>query len=111
MCIMMPFFILPFSAVFENITELRPEVCKDLAKQGLLQWLMRRLRVKTPFDNNKLYASEILSILLQNTPENRQLLGDMDGIDTILQQLAVSHKYCIHHVLNYTRLKGQALYL
>ncbi|KAJ1528860.1 hypothetical protein ONE63_007232 [Megalurothrips usitatus] len=75
-------------AVFENITELRPEVCPDLAKQGLMQWLMRRLRVKAPFDNNKLYASEILSILLQNTPENRQMIGDMDGIDVILQQLA-----------------------
>lgn len=77
------------SAVFENITELRPEACADMAKQGLLQWLMRRLRVKAPFDNNKLYASEILSILLQNTPENRQMIGDMDGIDVILQQLAV----------------------
>lgn len=54
-----------------------------------MQWLMRRLRVKAPFDNNKLYASEILSILLQNTPENRQMIGDMDGIDVILQQLAV----------------------
>ncbi|XP_034238737.1 beta-catenin-like protein 1 [Thrips palmi] len=75
-------------AVFENITELRPEACADMAKQGLLQWLMRRLRVKAPFDNNKLYASEILSILLQNTPENRQMIGDMDGIDVILQQLA-----------------------
>ena len=28
-------------------------------------------QVKVPFDANKLYASEILSILLQNEPENR----------------------------------------
>lgn len=89
------------SAVFENITELRPEACADMAKQGLLQWLMRRLRVKAPFDNNKLYASEILSILLQNTPENRQMIGDMDGIDVILQQLAVRYLHCkvIHLIL------------
>lgn len=43
-----------------------------------------------PFDANKLYATEILSILLQNTPENRKLLGELDGIDVLLQQLAVS---------------------
>ena len=39
---------------------------------------MKKLKVKVPFDGNKLYASEILSILLQNEPENRQLLGEME---------------------------------
>ncbi|XP_067014519.1 beta-catenin-like protein 1 [Anabrus simplex] len=75
-------------AIFENLTEFRPEVCADAARQGLMQWLLRRIRVKMPFDANKLYASEILSIMLQNTPENRQMLGDLEGIDVILQQLA-----------------------
>lgn len=75
-------------AIFENLTEFRPDLCGDAAKQGLLQWLLRRLRVKLPFDGNKLYASEILSILLQDTPDNRQMLGDLEGIDVILQQLA-----------------------
>ncbi|KDR11648.1 beta-catenin-like protein 1 [Zootermopsis nevadensis] len=75
-------------AIFENLAEFRPDLCGDAAKQGLLQWLLRRLRVKLPFDANKLYASEILSILLQDTPDNRQMLGDLDGIDVILQQLA-----------------------
>ena len=51
---------------------------------------MKRLKIKSPFDPNKLYCSEILSILLQGTPENRQMLGDIDGIDILLQQLAVS---------------------
>jgi beta-catenin-like protein 1 len=76
-------------AIFENLAEFRPDICGDAAKQGLLQWLLRRLRVKLPFDGNKLYASEILSILLQDTPDNRQMLGDLEGIDVILQQLAV----------------------
>ncbi|XP_063223527.1 beta-catenin-like protein 1 isoform X1 [Bacillus rossius redtenbacheri] len=75
-------------SIFENLTEFRPEICADAAKQGLMQWLLRRIRLKMPFDGNKLYASEILSILLQNTPENRQLLGDLEGIDVLLQQLA-----------------------
>jgi beta-catenin-like protein 1 len=73
----------------ENLTEIRPEVCQQAAQQGLLSWIMKRLRAKLPFDANKLYCSEILSILLQGTPENRQLLGEIDGIDILLQQLAV----------------------
>ena len=31
-----------------------------------------------------------MSILLQNHDENRQMLGELDGIDILLQQLAVS---------------------
>ena len=72
------------------MTESRPEVCLQAAQQGLLNWIMKRLKIKSPFDPNKLYCSEILSILLQGTPENRQMLGDIDGIDILLQQLAVS---------------------
>lgn len=54
-----------------------------------MQWLLRRLRLKAPFDANKLYGSEILSILLQENDVNRLMLGEFDGIDTLLQQLAV----------------------
>ncbi|XP_025155314.1 beta-catenin-like protein 1 isoform X1 [Harpegnathos saltator] len=75
-------------AIFENLLEFRPDLCTDAGKQGLMQWLLRRIKTKTPFDANKLYASELLSILLQHTPENRLLLGDLDGIDVLLQQLA-----------------------
>ncbi|XP_024872199.1 beta-catenin-like protein 1 [Temnothorax curvispinosus] len=75
-------------AIFENLLEFRPDLCADAGKQGLMQWLLRRVKTKTPFDANKLYASELLSILLQHTPENRLLLGDLDGIDVLLQQLA-----------------------
>lgn len=75
-------------SIVENLTELRPEICNEANKQGLLQWLLRRLKVKAPFDANKLYASELLSILLQDNKSNRLALGEMDGIDTLLQQLA-----------------------
>ncbi|XP_072935897.1 beta-catenin-like protein 1 [Epargyreus clarus] len=74
--------------IIENITEFRPEMCIEVAKQGFIQWILKRLKVKIPFDANKLYATEILSILLQNTPENRKMLGELDGIDVLLQQLA-----------------------
>lgn len=71
-----------------------------------MAWLLKRLRAKMPFDPNKLYASELLSILLQNCKENQILLGEMDGIDVLLQQLAVSIFYFFHfffviHFINY----------
>ena len=62
----------------------------DAVEQGVLSWILKRIRMKMPFDANKLYASEILSILLQNHEENRKTLGEVDGIDILLQQLAVS---------------------
>lgn len=77
------------AAIVENLTETRPEVCQQAAQQGLLNWILKRLKAKMPFDANKLYCSEILSILLQGTPENRALLGEIGGIDILLQQLAV----------------------
>ncbi|CAG0879498.1 unnamed protein product [Darwinula stevensoni] len=75
-------------AIIENITEFRPEVCVDAAEQGVLSWILKRIRMKMPFDANKLYASEILSILLQSHEQNRKTLGEVDGIDILLQQLA-----------------------
>lgn len=80
-------------AIFENLTEIRPEMCNEAAEQGLLQWLLKRLKQKMPFDANKLYCSEILSILIQDTNENRLLLGTLDGIDVLLQQLAVYKRH------------------
>uniref|UniRef100_A0A8C6V6X3 Beta-catenin-like protein 1 n=1 Tax=Naja naja TaxID=35670 RepID=A0A8C6V6X3_NAJNA len=77
-------------AVIENMAEFRPEVCADAAQQGLMQWLLKRLKAKMPFDANKLYCSEVLAILLQNTDDNREMLGELDGIDVLLQQLSVS---------------------
>lgn len=75
-------------SIFENLIEFRPEVCKDVAEAGMLTWLIKRLKVKVAFDNNKLYASEILSILLQNEPHNREKFGEIGAIDSLLQQLA-----------------------
>ncbi|XP_034941278.1 beta-catenin-like protein 1 [Chelonus insularis] len=83
-------------AIFENLLEFRPELCVDAGKQGLMQWLLRRLKAKIPFDANKLYTSELLSILLQQSSENKLLLGDLDGIDVLLQQLAYYKRHDPH---------------
>lgn len=75
-------------AIVENIIEVMPHLSLDNTKQTFFQWLLKRIKVKGQFDANKLYAAELLSILVQNQDENRKLLGDLDGIDILLQQLA-----------------------
>lgn len=80
-------------SIFENLFEIKPDICKEAAEQGLMQWILKRLKAKVPFDDNKLYCSEILSVLIQDTPENRQMLGTIDGIDVLLQQLAVYKRH------------------
>jgi len=75
-------------SIVENIVEFKPEICKDVASAGFMNWLIKKLKVKIPFDDNKLYGSEILSILLQSEPENRLMFGQLDAIDSLLQQLA-----------------------
>ena len=75
-------------AIIENMSEFKnSEVCLAAGDQGLLTWLLRRLRVRQ-FDSNKLYVVEILAILLQGNETNQRLLGERDGIDNLLQALA-----------------------
>ena len=33
------------AAIVENLTDMRPEMCLEAAQQGLLQWLLRRIKV------------------------------------------------------------------
>lgn len=33
-------------AIVENMAEFRPEMCTEAAQQGLLQWLLKRLKVR-----------------------------------------------------------------
>ncbi|XP_055301947.1 beta-catenin-like protein 1 [Sitodiplosis mosellana] len=80
-------------AIFENLSEIHPSICKEAASQGLLQWLVKRLKQKGQFNPNKLYCSEILSILVQDDDEIRLQLGALDGIDVLLQQLAAYKRH------------------
>ncbi|KAK1336291.1 LOW QUALITY PROTEIN: hypothetical protein QTO34_004096 [Cnephaeus nilssonii] len=63
-------------------------MCEEAAQQGLLRWLLKRLKAKMPFDANKLYCSEVLAILLQDSDANRALLGELEGIDVLLKQVS-----------------------
>lgn len=55
-----------------------------------MSWLLERIRSKT-HDENRSYAAESLSILLQNSVSNRQELGKKDGVEAILKVLSVSN--------------------
>ncbi|ESN93775.1 hypothetical protein HELRODRAFT_186075 [Helobdella robusta] len=80
-------------AILENMVELKPEVSLQAGQQGFLQWIVNKLKMKAPFDDIRLYCSEILSILLQMYQENRQILGEVDGIDVLLSQLSIFKKH------------------
>lgn len=58
--------------IFENVISLDPKYAEDIAlRTDILPWLLKRLQTKG-FDSNIAYASEILSILLQ---DNRGMLN------------------------------------
>uniref|UniRef100_A0A5S6QR11 Beta-catenin-like protein 1 n=1 Tax=Trichuris muris TaxID=70415 RepID=A0A5S6QR11_TRIMR len=75
-------------AVFENILEIRPEVADLLVKNGVVAWILNRLKAKIPFDGNRLFCSETLAVLLQTSASARKVVHDGNGIDVLLQQMA-----------------------
>ncbi|MQM04263.1 hypothetical protein Taro_037071 [Colocasia esculenta] len=76
-------------ATIENMIEVKPAVAEMVCERTkLLRWLMGRIKVRE-FDANKQYASEILAILLQNSSSNQKRLGQMNGVDAVLQAVAM----------------------
>ncbi|KDQ64547.1 hypothetical protein JAAARDRAFT_187869 [Jaapia argillacea MUCL 33604] len=74
--------------VFENVLGFNPQLSGLLiTKTKLLSWLLARLQVKK-HDENRGYAAEILSILLQNNRPNRLEFGKQDGVETLLTVLS-----------------------
>ena len=79
-------------AIFENMTDVDPALIADA--KPLIQWILNRFKAKNiPFNSNKLYASEILSILVQDNEENKKILGSQEGMDVLLQQVAHYKKH------------------
>uniref|UniRef100_A0A8C7TM50 Beta-catenin-like protein 1 n=1 Tax=Oncorhynchus mykiss TaxID=8022 RepID=A0A8C7TM50_ONCMY len=77
-------------AIIENMAEFRPGLCTEAAQQGLMQWLLKRIKAKIPFDANKLYCSEVLAILLQNNDSTFPLI-DCRSVCVILLQVFKRH--------------------
>jgi beta-catenin-like protein 1 len=76
-------------STMESILDFRPEAAELCIEQGLFVELMNRATLKSSFDPNKLYASQLLSVILQ-TSENAKakLVEKKDGIDFLLRALA-----------------------
>lgn len=76
-------------ATIENLIEVKPAVAELVCeKTKLLKWLLGKIKVRE-FDSNKQYASEILAILLQSSTANQKKLGQMNGVDVVLQAVAM----------------------
>jgi len=73
----------------ENMMEVKKEVGEQLmSRTKLLRWLLNRCKSRE-FDSNKFYAAELLSILMQGSEANQKRLGAMNGVDSLLQAVAM----------------------
>ena len=70
-----------------------------------MSWLLKRIQDKS-HDENRAYAAELLSILLQSRNENRLMLCENDGIEIILKVLSV-----IQFQVNYKTIILTAVFL
>ena len=76
--------------IVENIIDTKPDVANTIVQNtDLMQFLVKRVDKAKPFDANKLYASELLSILLQADEDNQQKLASLDGLEALLQAVSV----------------------
>jgi beta-catenin-like protein 1 len=80
-------------SVLENLASqqtLAEKIGKDTT---VLKWLLERIQKKeSPVTQNKQYAAEVLAILLQSSLINRTKICSLDGVDILLQILAVYRK-------------------
>ncbi|BEJ09459.1 hypothetical protein CcaverHIS641_0603740 [Cutaneotrichosporon cavernicola] len=77
--------------MFENLLTFMPPLADQLVSSTkVLPWLLGRIS-KSPFDSNKQYASEILSILLQRRANVVKAL-DLNSVEALLMVLAQYRK-------------------
>ncbi|WWD06053.1 hypothetical protein V865_004138 [Kwoniella europaea PYCC6329] len=78
--------------VFENLLSFMPPLSEQIVNEtNLLPWLLKRIQ-KKEYDSNKQYASEILAILLQDNRDIILKVGELDGMDILLQGLSQYRK-------------------
>jgi len=54
----------------------------------MMKWLLKQIQSEKQ-DENRGYAAELLSILLQTSPDNKTALAKQDGVETLLKVLSV----------------------
>lgn len=72
-----------------------PTVTQKLGKhESIIPWLLTRtIRKEAPISQNKQYATEVLSILLQSSALSKEHFIRIDGVDLYLQALSVYRKH------------------
>ena len=102
----------PTVGIFENMIGFNPVLSSKLVTQThLMTWLLKRIQAKS-HDENRAYAAELLSILLQSQKENRLAICENDGIEIILKVLSVisiSNQLHHHHVYCYSFFQKTAI--
>lgn len=79
----------PHTGIFENIVGFNPALSARLvSKTKVLSWLLTRIQSKT-HDENRGYAAELLSILLQDNTDNKMEFGLNNGVEIVLKALSV----------------------
>ncbi|PFH52768.1 hypothetical protein AMATHDRAFT_139367 [Amanita thiersii Skay4041] len=74
--------------IFENLLGFNPDLATQLvAKTKIMSWLLTRIQSKY-HDENKGYAAELLSIILQTNATNRLEMGKEDGVEILLKVLS-----------------------
>lgn len=78
--------------IFENLLGFNPQLATALvSKTKIFSWLLNRIQSKK-HDENRGYAAELISIILQNEPQNRLELGKLDGVETLLKVISQYRK-------------------
>ncbi|KAM6481609.1 Catenin-beta-like protein [Trichoderma sp. SZMC 28011] len=76
-------------SVLENLSSQKAVATRMCEEEALLKWLLQRIqRTESSVTQNKQYAAEVLAILSQAAPENREKLVSLDIIDIMLQLVA-----------------------
>ena len=78
--------------ILENVLAFNPDISKTLIdKTKTLPWILNRIQNPVQ-DDNRGYAAELLSILLQSDRENRLSYEKNDGVEVSLKVLSVSFR-------------------
>lgn len=88
--------------ILENVLGFNPDLATLLVtKTNTLPWTLKRIQ-STTHDDNRGYAAEVLSILLQNNRDHRLDFGQKDGIEVALKVLSVSTTFptCVYRDMN-----------
>ena len=84
-------------SILENLLEIRPSLALMMGeKTHIFKFLLLRLQAKS-FDQNKLYCSELLSMLLQNEASNAKRLANVAGVRSCHASMYV----CMCHLWSY----------